>query len=86
MKRQSPINIEVDDTRHNDRLSDIDIIDEEDDEEKRMYLFNNGHSGNHFDHQDQENAHKPNGEFLRTRTNGDILGPFGRTKGSEKSI
>ena len=46
MMRQSPINIKVDDAVHDERLNDIDVIEpSRNDTEKRMYLYNNGHSG-----------------------------------------
>ena len=49
MKRQSPINIEIDDAKHDEHLEDIDIRQpDEDDMDKRMYLYNDGHSGNPY--------------------------------------
>ena len=46
MHRQSPININVDDVVHDNHLDDISIIEPPlNDTEKRMYLYNNGHSG-----------------------------------------
>ena len=46
MLRQSPINIKVDDAVHDERLDDIDVMEpSRNDTEKRMYLYNNGHSG-----------------------------------------
>ena len=47
MKRQSPINIEMDDAIRDEHLEDIDIRQpDENDMDKRMYLYNDGHSGN----------------------------------------
>ena len=47
MKRQSPINIEMDDAIRDEHLEDIDIRQpDEDDMDKRMYFYNDGHSGN----------------------------------------
>ena len=42
---QSPINIVPDDTTHNDRLDDVDFLEADHREEKRMILYNNGHTG-----------------------------------------
>ena len=43
--QQSPINIIPADTTHNDRLDDVDLLEAEHKEEKRMILYNNGHAG-----------------------------------------
>ena len=47
LKRQSPINIDMDNAILDEHLEDIDIRQpDEDDMDKRMYLYNDGHSGN----------------------------------------